>query len=422
MDRVGVKYMEKQFFNSKEYKLENGIQLIAIKKDTHIASIHVGMKVGAMYENVNEKGLFHFIEHMLFKGTHKRDNHRINQDIEERAGSYDAYTDYTSTVFSITALSEELEASIELLSDMMMNATFPEEEIEKERKVILAELKSDIDDVEQYSFLKINEMAFEKSPLRYDVLGNAKTIKSFTKKQLKDAYEKNYIPNECIISVVSPFDHELVKEIIERYFKYWGKGEAHRNSILIEKNKNVEKISYKKNIEQNTLLFLYTFYGLTRKEELALEVLNHKLGQSANSILFRALREEKGFSYDVYSEVDVTENVKTLYIYTTAEEEEIWEAKEVIETCIRKIKNREIDFDEKNITHMKKVVKTAVASMLEDSEGLGDYVLQQKMMNRKIDAFADEMKKLDYIQAADIYNVAEKVFCAPTIHILLNKN
>lgn len=410
--------MVKQILNSKEYELENGIQLITLKKDTNIASIHVGMKIGAMNENIDEKGISHFIEHMVFKGTSKRDNHKINQDFEERAGSYDAYTDYTSTVFSITALSEELEASTELLSDMMMNSIFPEEEMEKERNVILSEFKSDMDDVEQYSFFKINEIAFEKSPLRYDVLGSEKTIKSFTRDRIKEFYDKYYIPNRCVISIVSPFDHEDMKKMIEKYFKHWKKGEYENILVSVEKNKNIEKISYKNNIEQNTILFLYTFYGLTRKEELALQVLNHKLGQSANSILFRALREEKGFSYDAYTEMDTTKFIKTLYIYTTAQEDDINEAKKVIEECIEKIKVQETYFDEKNVIHMKKVIKTAVVLMLEDVEGLGNYVLDQKMMDRKIDAFIDEIKELDNIQSDYINRVANKVLCDPTIHIL----
>jgi len=86
--------MGENLFNAKEYKLNNGIQLITIQRDTKLASIHVGMKVGAIYEKDNEKGISHFVEHMVFKGTNKRDNNAINQDLEERAGTYSAYTDY----------------------------------------------------------------------------------------------------------------------------------------------------------------------------------------------------------------------------------------------------------------------------------------------------------------------------------------
>ncbi|MBF8981935.1 insulinase family protein [Lutibacter sp. B2] len=413
--------MIKKYFDSKEHELENGIKLISIKKDTHIASIHVGIQVGSIYEEKDEKGISHFIEHMLFKGTDRRDNHNINQDIEESAGTYDAYTDHTSTVFSITALEEELEKSTELLSDMIIHSTFPEEELEKERKVILSELKTGLDDVQEYSFKKIDEAAFQKSPLRYDILGTRKTIKSFTKEQLVTFYTDHYRPNKSVISIVSPFGHDTVKEMIEKYFSKWEKKGVKDRSIIIEKNKHIEKISYKKNIEQSTILFLYTFYGLSRKEELALEILNYKLGQSANSILFRALREEKGLSYDAYSDIDTTESIKTLYIYTAVGEEDVWEAKKVIEDCIGKIKDGEINFNEKNIMHMKKVMKTSIASILEDSEGLGNYVLNKKMMDKKVNASFDEMKELDDIHQEDIYNVVQKVFDKPTVHILLSK-
>ncbi|KXG74696.1 M16 family metallopeptidase [Thermotalea metallivorans] len=413
--------MKKEIFNSMEQTLENGIQLISIKKDTRIFSFHVGIRIGAMYENIEEKGICHFIEHMLFQGTKKRNNHQINQALEERAGSYNAYTDYVSTVFSITALAEELESSVELLSDLITNPTFPEKEMEKERRVILTEIKTNLDDVEQYSYQKVNEIAFTHSPLRYDVIGTEDTIRRFTKNQLEAFYHTHYIPNRCIISVVSPYDHDTLRILVEKYFGNWRKKEGAPQQIVVEKNRPVEKKSYKSNIEQNTLIYLYTFYGLTRKEELALEILNYKLGESANSILFKALREEKGLSYDIYSELDATEGIKTLYIYTAVGEEDIWEAKKIIEDCIAKIKGREIHLDKQNITHMKKVMKTAVASILEDSEGLGHYVLHQKITGKKIDAFVEDMEELDHIQMDDIYWVAEKVLANPTVHILMGR-
>lgn len=408
-------------FNSKEFLLSNGIHLTTIHRETQISSVHVGFKMGAMYEQKNEKGICHFIEHMLFKGTKKRNNHQINQELEERAGSYNAYTDYNSTVFSITALTEELSASIELLSDMMINSTFPEEEIEKERKVILAEIKTDLDDVEQYSYKKINETAFKSGPLRHAVIGSEKTIKAFTKEKLENYYHTHYIPNQCYISVVSSLPHEQVKEMVESYYLKWMSREKTAVNVVIEKNKSTRKVSYKTNIEQSTLIYLYTFHGFSRREELALEILNYKFGESANSVLFQALREEKGLSYDIYSEIDPTEALKTLYIYTAVAEEDIEEARNAVDDCIQRIRNREICLDEKTIHLMKKVLKTAVASIMEDSESLGNYVLHQKIMGKKIDAFVEDMKELDNIHANEIYEVAEKIFNEPTVHTLLNR-
>ncbi len=408
-------------FNSKEFKLDNGIELITICKETQIASLHIGFKMGAMFEKKDEKGICHFVEHMLFKGTKKRDNHQINQDLEERAGSYNAYTDYTSTVFSISALTDELGTSIELLSDMMINSTFPEEEIEKERKVILAEVKTDLDDVEQYSYRKTNEAAFMKGPLRHDVIGSEKTIKIFSKAQLEKFYHTHYIPNQCIITIVSSLSHEEVKAMIESHFAQWVPMEKAPKNVAVERNRRVVKTSYKANIEQSTLIYLYTFHEFSRREELALEILNYKLGESANSILFQALREEKGLSYDIYSEINTTEAIKALYIYTAVSEEDIQEARDAIDDCIEKIKSREISFDERTVHLMKKVLKTAVASILENSESLGNYVLHQKISDKRIDAFIEDMKELEYIHGDEIHQVAEKLFNDPTVHILLSR-
>ncbi|MBB6215699.1 putative Zn-dependent peptidase [Anaerosolibacter carboniphilus] len=408
-------------FNSKEFLLDNGIQLITICRDTQISSLHIGFKMGAMYEKKSEKGICHFIEHMLFKGTKKRDNHQINQELEERAGSYSAYTDYASTVFAITALTEELGPSIELLSDMIINSTFPKDEMERERKVILAEIKTDLDDVEQYSYKKINEAAFKNGPLRHTVIGSEKTIKGFSKEQLENYYKVHYIPNQCIISIVSPLPHEEVKKMVENHFLQWIPMKKTFADVVIERNRSTEKTSYKTNIEQSTLIYLYTFHGFSRREELALEILNYKLGESANSILFQALREEKGLSYDIYSEIDTTEAIKTLYIYTAVSEEDIEEARNAINDCIEKIKKKEICLDEKTINLMKKVLKTAVASILEDSESLGSYVLHQRIMGKRIDAFVEDMKELDYIHEDEIHEVAEKLFREPTVHMLLNR-
>lgn len=414
--------MKKKNFDALEHKLENGIELITIKKSTEISSVQIGIKVGAIDELEEERGICHFIEHMLFKGTKKRDNNRINQDLEERAGSYDAYTDYTSTVLSITSLWEELEKSIEILGDILINSNFPNKEINKERGVILSEYKTSLDDIEDYSFTKVHNLAFEKSPLKYDVIGCENTIKALKKDNIEKFYQKYFIPNNMVISIVSPLDHDDMKKIVEKYFGAWIDRDYSKREIIIEKNKALEKISYRDNVEQSTIVFLYTFHGLSRKEELALDILSHKLGESPNSILFRELREERGLAYDVYSEMDTTEGIKTFYIYTSVSDQDIDAVKEIIKDCISKIKAREIMITERDIEIMKKVIKTSIAMILEDSEGLASYALNQKLMNKKIDTCYSDLIKLNGIEVKDIYDIANKVLEGPTIHLLTSRD
>lgn len=414
--------MKKEFFDAKQTILPNGINLISIKRDTQIAAVHAGIKVGSLYEKMKEKGLSHFIEHMLFKGTKTRSNEKLNSALEERGGEYNAYTDFNSTVFSITALSEELEVSVELISDMLINSVFPEAEIEKERGVILAEIRTSKDDVEDFSFRKIHEAAFKRSPLRYDTIGEEKTVKKFSKDELVEFYSKYYVPNNCVISIVSPFEHEYILNLVLKCFKDWQSKELKKSKFIIENNIPIKKISHKKEIEQSTIIYAYTFHNLNKEEELALKILNHKLGESANSVLFRELREERGLAYDVYSQLDISKYVKTMYIYTAVSFENIDETLDIINKCIEKIKNADIKFDDSTISLMKKVLKTAVASTMEDSTDLGSYVLHQIIDEESIYDFENDMNNLEHIKKEDLYNVANKVLAEPTIHVLSSQN
>ncbi|MCY6482833.1 pitrilysin family protein [Clostridium aestuarii] len=411
--------MEKNIFDLKRYKLDNGIEIVIINKDTQLASIHVGTHIGTIYEKKEEKGIAHFVEHMLFKGTKKRTNEELNEELEQLGGEYNAYTDYNCTVCSITALKEELEVSIDLLSDMIQNSTFLEEEIERERGVILSELRTGNDDIENYSFKKALEYAFKESSIKIDTIGKQDTVEKFNREQLMNFYKQYYVPNNCCITVVSPYEHYKVFEMIKKYFKDWKMGEFKRGEVKVENNIPVKKISYKKDLEQSTIVYIYTFHNLNKQEELVLRVLNYKFGESANSILFRRLREEKGLAYDIYSELDMSKYVKTISIYTSVNEEDVEEALSIIDLSIEDIKNEKIVFNEKNIALMKKVFKTAIANTLEDSTQLANYAFHQLIDGEDIYEFIDNMNNMEKITSKDIYHICRKIFKNPTIHVLV---
>ena len=200
--------MVKLNFDIKKSILKNGLKVITIKKDTKIASVNVGVGIGAMYENLNEKGISHFIEHMLFKGTSLRSNEKLNEELEYLGGEYNAYTDYDSTVYTISCLEEEIENGIKLLGDMMINSNFPVEEIEKERSVILAEIRTSKDDIEDLSFKKTDEVAFEKSHLRYDV---------FLKPKVKTGMEEH---RNSLKDISDILDNKLI-QLFRKYNLKW---------------------------------------------------------------------------------------------------------------------------------------------------------------------------------------------------------
>ncbi|WP_211135185.1 M16 family metallopeptidase [Clostridium paraputrificum] len=410
--------MLKLNFDVKKHYLDNGLEILTIKKDTQIASINLGVKVGAIYESLEEKGISHFIEHMLFKGTNKRNNEELNDELESLGGEYNAYTDYNSTVYTISCLSEELENACILLGDMITSSNFPEEEIERERGVILAEMRTSKDDIEDLSFKRVNEVAFNSSPLRYDVTGLEEVVKGLKRDDIKRFYNKYYTPKNSLITMVSSMEHEDAKELISREFSNWQGAEEVEHPVICEDNIPLKKVSYKNDMEQSTIVYLYTFYHLDKNDELALRILNHRLGESSNSLLFREVREKKGLAYDIYTHLDMTKNVKTLYVYTAVSDEDVEEAIRAIDEILNNVVNGNIEIGNKDLAIMKKVHKTAVISTLEDSAELCNYILHQELEDEDIYEFVKDMEGLNNLNKDKIYKVSKLVLKDPTIHIL----
>ncbi|MGG7212230.1 M16 family metallopeptidase [Clostridium nigeriense] len=410
--------MLKLNFDVERHFLDNGLEVITIKKDTKITSINVGVKVGSLYEEINEKGISHFIEHMLFKGTKSRTYEELNDELEFLGGEYNAYTDYTSTVYTISCLEEEIKNAISILGDMIINPAFNSDELEKERGVILAEMRASKDDIEDLSFKRTNEIAFNKNPLKYDVAGVEENVKTYKRKDLLNYYNKYYLPNNSLVTMVSSYEHSEAFEEIKKVFSNWEMGEKPNKSFVQENNFQKSVTTIKDNIEQNTIVYLYTFYNLSKDLELPLRILNHRLGESSNSLLFREVREKRGLAYDIYTSIDMTNNVKTLYIYTAVGEEDLTSAIEAIDETITSVKNGDLSIGERDLELMKKVHKTAVISTLEDPSELCNYMLHQALDKEDIYEFVDDMEKLNGLDINKIHEVANTVLNNPTIHIL----
>ncbi|ALB46389.1 peptidase M16 [Clostridium sp. MF28] len=410
--------MIKLNFDVKRHTLENGLEVITIKKDTQIASINIGVKVGALYENMKEKGISHFIEHTLFKGTINRTGEDLNDELEALGGEYNAYTDYDVTVYTISCLIEEFRKATELLADMIVNPTFDKNEIEKERGVILSEIRMSKDDIEDFSFKNVNKLAFNKSALKYEVTGLEENVSGFTRKKLMSFYKRYYTPKNSLITMVSPLEHDEAINLVKNYFSQWEGQKPEPINIIIEKNKEITGISYKKDIEQSTIVYLYTFNDLEKSNELPLRILNHRLGESSNSLLFREIRENRGLAYDIYTHLEITNNIKTLYIYTAVSEENVDEAKAAIEETIKSVVDGKIQIGDRDLNIMKKVHKTAVISTLEDSSELCNYMLHQALEGEDIFEFVKDMDRLNMVDILKINEVGKKVLKSPTIHIL----
>ena len=399
--------------------LKNGISLVTVKKPGKLFSLNMALKVGSLAESLEEKGICHFIEHMLFKGTEFDDNASLNNKIENLGGDFNAYTDYISTVYSISALSEELGNGLTLLRDMLLYPRFEDEELQKEKSVIVSELRASLDDAEETTQKNLYYNAYETSPLKYDVIGNEGTISSFTKEMLKTFHKNHYLPNNAVLVLISENEHEEIISLVESIFGTWEKGSESTINLKFEKNIPGKYTSYK-DMEQSCLGILYSF-SITEEEKLPLRVLNYKLGVSGNSILFRELRENRGLAYDVYSDLELTDQMQNLLIYTQVSDESLDEAEELILRILEEIKCGAF-FHMDDLMIMKKVLKTSIYGTVDNIHDLSSFILDELLNNEEPLAFEKDLEKLEYVTLEDIINVSRKVFDGPTIYRLRGEN
>ncbi|WBW98740.1 M16 family metallopeptidase [Oceanirhabdus sp. W0125-5] len=412
----------KRYLDYKNTTLDNGLEIVSIKKETDLVCLINAMKIGSLNEEDDERGLAHFIEHMIFKGTEKRNNKRLIDEFEETGGEYDAYTDNVSTVISITALKEEFEKSCDLLSDILINSTFKDEEIEKERKVILSEIRNSYDDIEDYSYRVLKEKAFPNNSLKYDVLGTEECVRRFSRDDILSFYNKYYNASNCKIIIVSPFDHDYVIENIKRYYGQWKKGEVRINRKEVFENTPGEFETELQDNEQSTIMYLFTFKNPTPKEELALRILDYRLGSSSNSVLFKELREKRGLCYSVHSTLGDYEKFNILYIYASVSKSDVEESKEVISLCLDKFLNEKLKFDDKFFNIIKKVYKTEIITTLEGCNDLAHFILAYILDDEDILSFYNDLDLLDTLSKEDIYEIAKDLFTNSTVSVILGRD
>lgn len=297
-------------------KLDNGLR-IALENIDYVNSVSIGLWVenGSRNENKINNGISHFIEHMLFKGTESRSSLEIVQCIEEVGGQINAFTGKEATCFYGKVLDNHMELLIEVLSDMLFNSKFSEEDIEKEKGVIIEEINMNEDSPEDVLMDLQSESIWGEDSISLPILGTIETVKSFSRKQIIEYVKSYYIPENSVISIAGKFNINEVVKLIERYFGNWDS-----NMKKITKYSSPKIMSNhlfkKKNIEQLHISLVMPGIEAGKDEIYPLILLNNIFGGGASSILFQKIREEKGMCYSIYSYLSTFKNTGVVSIYT----------------------------------------------------------------------------------------------------------
>ena len=283
---------------AKTITLSNGLTILLDQFNSNTLSIGFWLNVGSVNESNNQLGIAHMLEHMAFKGTKTRNAFDISKEIEDVGGDINAYTSKENTAYYVKLLPSNYELGIEILSDIFLNSTFPKEEIERERGVIISEIGQSNDMPDDKVFDKFYSLAYENQSIGKPILGTKISVGSFNKDDLKEFCNQYYNPSNLIIGISGKFDEKKIINQIKDKFEFLKSG----NKNIKPKYKwNSGFHSEKKDLQQAHIVFGVEGLSNVDKQRLELAALSIILGGGMSSKLFQEIREKKGLCYSIFS-------------------------------------------------------------------------------------------------------------------------
>ncbi len=390
------------------YTLKNGLRVVT-EKIEHLNSISVGIMVqnGSRNESEEVNGISHFIEHMFFKGTDRRTSKQVMEDIENVGGQINAFTSKEATCYYVKALNTHLSLALDILSDIILNAKFDPEEIEKEKGVVVEEINMSEDSPEDVLDDVHSKACFGNESLGYPILGTIPLVKSFTREKILNFINEKYTPYNSVISVCGKFDDKELEDLINKYFGGWESKNQYKPEYKKTKIQ-VDSSHAKKEIEQ--LHISLGLQGLSYGDDhtYSLVLLNNIFGNGASSILFQKVREELGLCYSIASYLQPFQEVGTLNIYAGLNRNYGEKALEVIDKEISLFSKNGITENQLQIN--KEKIKANYILGLESTSSRMFSNAKTYLFRNIIKTQEDVIKKIDDINKEDIQYVLEKCF------------
>ena len=391
--------------------LPNGLRIVT-DRVTSVETVALGVwaSVGTRHEKRAENGIAHMVEHMLFKGTPSRDARRIAEVIEDVGGNMNAYTDREMTAYYMHLMKENMDLALEVLADILQNSTMPEVEVERERGVILQEIKMYADTPDRLVFDNFQEAAYPDQALGAPALGRSEIIAKMGRDTLLKYVAANYAPQNLVISAAGPIDHDAFVKKVEQLFVHLPKGMKDDS-----KPANYAPVHslFEKSTEQSHVIL--GFQGVKRVDEKysTSRLLSAILGGGMSSRLFQEVREKRGLVYSIYSFNDPFRDDGLFGIYAGTGPEHL---KELMPVVIDEIKTMTSSITDAEMARAKAQIK---AGMLMARESIMTRADQQGRhmiyFNKPFDAHK-LVERIEAVTAKDITDLAKVIFSSePTL-------
>jgi predicted Zn-dependent peptidase len=393
--------------NIRRAVLANGVRL-ATERMPHVRSVAVGVWLtrGSRHEPNEHPGIAHFVEHMLFKGTPTRSAEEIAQQVDSIGGQIDAFTSKEYAGYYLKVLDEHLPLAVDILADLITNPTFTDEDIEKEKKVILEEIKMVEDTPDDLVHEIFAEGFWAGHPLGRPILGTPASVSGLDRATLKRYFASTYVAANFVVVAVGNLQHDNVQELLERALD----GLPHTGPDIDD----VAPITAssiqvrRKELEQSHVVFGTPALPQHHPERYAGYALNTTLGGSMSSRLFQNVREKRGLAYAVFSGLSAYQDSGALSIYAGCANDAVAELIEVVVAEIRQMKAGGLEPVE--LRRAKDHLKGSLMLGLESTSSRMSHLARQEMYRDRTTGLDEMLAAIERVTAEDVLRLADRFF------------
>ena len=403
--------------NLRRTELPNGLIVLTERMDyLHSVAMGVWIKSGSRCESAEMNGISHFVEHMLFKGTKSRSAQRIAREMDSIGGNLDAFTSKETICFNVKSLSDHVPIALDVLTDMVLNPTFALPDIERERGVILEEIKIDEDNPDVLVHELFTQSFWKGHPLGKPILGTTETVGRLGQEQLLGYHGDRFHGGNMVFSAAGNLDHDRFVEAVAEKFSALAGGQTLSELSAPAPSARII-LRNKKALEQVQICLGVPAPRVTDESRFATSILNTVLGGGMSSRLFQNIREERGLAYSVYSDMSPYRDTGNLCVYAGTS---AGKALEVVDLILAEFRNlKEIPIGAEELTRAKDQLKGNILLGLESSSARMANLARQEMYFRQFFSADEVIARIEAVDAGEVQTMAQRLFEPENIAVTL---
>ena len=403
--------------NLRRTVLPNGLIVLTERMDyLHSVAMGVWVKSGSRCEPAETNGISHFVEHMLFKGTRSRTAQHIAREMDSIGGNLDAFTGKETICFNVKSLSDHVPIALDVLTDLVLNPIFAPSDIERERGVILEEIKIDEDNPDILVQELFTQSFWKGHPLGWPILGTTETVGRLDKQNLVDYHGDRFHGGNMVFSAAGKLDHDQFVDAVAAKFATLPGGATLSELSAPEPTARIVKRN-KKSLEQVQICLGVPAPPITDENRYAALILNTVLGGGMSSRLFQTIREERGMAYSIYSDLSPYSDTGSLCVYAGTSADKTLEMIALVMAEFKTLKETLLSPEELN--RAKEQVKGNILLGLESSSSRMSNLARQEMYFNHFFSVEEVLDRLDAVTADQVQQQAHTLFHSDRIAVTL---